>query len=142
MTKLRELGKGVIQFHDTSKITVDALDDILSEAKQNGFKVVQPVAVVNFVPKPEYLINIAKSDPEPQKSADQSRASRGLAEEARRRVRLRNAEERDGVRASPPSHSQRVSRRTAEEAKRKARQRYYREEQEGRAQTGQRRVAN
>src|SRR5215472_1628378 len=31
MTRLRELGKGVIQFHDMSKVTVDALDDLLSE---------------------------------------------------------------------------------------------------------------
>ena len=55
IAQIRKAGKGVIQFHDWSKLTVDALDDILSDAKRSGFKIVQPVAGTTFVPKREYL---------------------------------------------------------------------------------------
>jgi peptidoglycan/xylan/chitin deacetylase (PgdA/CDA1 family) len=86
LLRIREMGQGVIQFHDTRKVTVDALDSILSGLKLSGFKVVQIVPVANFSPKDEYLAAIAKpalnSAP-----AHASHASRELVEMARRRVR-------------------------------------------------------
>ncbi len=122
MTKLRELGKGVIRFHDTSKVTVDALDDILSEAKQNGFKVVQPVAVTNFAANLDDLASMANAEPSTRG------AGSSLAEEARRRVRSRIVEDA-GARASALGRLQRVSRRDAEEERRRprARSRYEQE---------------
>lgn len=126
MTNLRELGKGVIQFHDTSKVTVDALDDILSEAKQNGFKVVQPVAVSNFTADLDYLPGMARAEPEKPSEASARGAGRSLAEEARRRVSGRNAEDAR-ARASALARLQRANRR--EEERRRARARS-RDEQE------------
>jgi peptidoglycan-N-acetylglucosamine deacetylase len=117
MTKLRELGKGVIQFHDTSKVTVDALDDILSEAKQNGFKVIQPVALVNFAANLDHLASMAK--PESEKPRASARiAERSLAALARLRVRRRKAEDAGG-RASTLTRAQKVRHRDVEEARRK-----------------------
>jgi peptidoglycan-N-acetylglucosamine deacetylase len=132
MTKLQELGKGVIQFHGTSKVTVNALDDILSEAKRNGFKVVQPVAVTNFAANLDYLASVAKAESEKPRAASARRAGRSLAAEARQRVRGRNAEDA-GVRASARAPLQRVSRGDAEAARRRGRARLS-DEQEARLQ--------
>ena len=41
LERLYQAGKGVIEFHDTRKVTVDALDSILVNLKANGFKLVQ-----------------------------------------------------------------------------------------------------
>jgi peptidoglycan/xylan/chitin deacetylase (PgdA/CDA1 family) len=112
MTKLHELGKGVIQFHDTRKVTVDALDDILSEVKQNGFKVVQPVAVTNFAANLDYLAGMTKEEPEKPRSATAQGAGRSLAEEARRRVTVRNAEDAGARVFAPARRSMMRSRRT------------------------------
>jgi peptidoglycan/xylan/chitin deacetylase (PgdA/CDA1 family) len=133
MTKLRELGKGVIQFHDTSKVTVDALDDILSEAKRNGFKVVQPVSATNFAANPDYLAGTTKGGPEKPSTASVRGATRRLAEEARRRVRGRNTEYA-WVRASARASLQRVSLRDGKEARRRRRARFS-DEQEARLRT-------
>ncbi len=90
LAKIREMGKGVIQFHDTRKVTVDALDDILSAAKQAGFKVVQPVPATSFTPKQEYLAGFLKPA---LKASGPLSASQSLVQAAKRRVRVRgNAE--------------------------------------------------
>jgi hypothetical protein len=39
LAKIRAMGRGVIQFHETRKVAVDALDTILSGARHSGFKV-------------------------------------------------------------------------------------------------------
>jgi hypothetical protein len=68
IAQIHKAGKGVIQFHDWSKVTVDALDDILSDAKRSGFKIVQPVAAAAFVPKREYLNGMARATPRTEKA--------------------------------------------------------------------------
>src|SRR5262249_25601744 len=78
-----EMGKGVIEFHDTRKTTVDALDSILSGLKLSGFKVVHIVPTANLSPKYEYLAAAVK----PVINHGPSAASRSLVEMARRRVR-------------------------------------------------------
>ena len=52
LARIREKGRGVIQFHDNRKVTVDALDSILTGAKLSGFKVVQIVPAAAFAPNP------------------------------------------------------------------------------------------
>ncbi|MGA7323531.1 MAG: polysaccharide deacetylase family protein [Rhodomicrobium sp.] len=86
LEKIRERGKGVIQFHDTSKVTVDTLDDILSVARQSGSKVVQPVPAASFVPKEEYLAGFMRPAPKPPRS---SAVSQTLVEAAKQRIRIR-----------------------------------------------------
>jgi peptidoglycan/xylan/chitin deacetylase (PgdA/CDA1 family) len=122
MTKLRELGKGVIQFHDTSKVTVDAIDDILSEAKQGGFKVVQPVASVPFKASTTQLGTLPDSEPEALHLANAQSASRGLAEEARRRAKAASAEDAEG-RPQAGSQARRIKRSDAGEGRRRERNR-------------------
>jgi peptidoglycan-N-acetylglucosamine deacetylase len=82
LLRIREMGQGVIQFHDTRKVTVDALDSILSGLKLSGFKVVHIVPVANFSPKDEYLAAVVK----PALNPAPTHASRELAGMARRRV--------------------------------------------------------
>jgi peptidoglycan/xylan/chitin deacetylase (PgdA/CDA1 family) len=90
VAKLHEKGKGVVQFHDTRKVTVDMLDDILLTAKQSGFKVVQPVPAANFAPKEEYLAALPRPGLETRAPA---RASQSLAEEAKRKVRAQGSDD-------------------------------------------------
>src|SRR5208337_280291 len=66
LLKIREMGKGVIQFHDTRKVTVDCLDSILTGLRLSGFKVVQPVPAAGFAPKDEYLAQLAQKQARPQ----------------------------------------------------------------------------
>jgi hypothetical protein len=80
------MGKGVIQFHDTRKVTVDGLDSILTGLRLSGFKVVQPVPAAGLAPKDEYLAQLARKQARPE--ASPARANRRLLEEARRRVLL------------------------------------------------------
>jgi peptidoglycan/xylan/chitin deacetylase (PgdA/CDA1 family) len=83
LLRIREMGHGVIEFHDTRKVTVDALDSILSGLKLSGFKVVHIVPAASISPKDEYLASIVK----PGLNPAPSHASRKLLEMARRRVR-------------------------------------------------------
>ncbi len=102
LAKIREAGKGVIQFHDGRKVTVDTLDDILSVARQNGFKVVQPVPSTRFTPKEEYLAGFVQPAP---KEPRPSRVSQSLVEAAKQRVRSRRHAEpqlRHPARSRPP----------------------------------------
>jgi peptidoglycan-N-acetylglucosamine deacetylase len=94
LLRIREMGQGIIQFHETRKVTVDALDSILAGLKLSGFKVVQIVPTQGIAPKQEYLAAIAKLAPPP------SHASRKLVDMARRQVRQGEAakpEDRDRV---------------------------------------------
>ncbi|MGO9171000.1 MAG: polysaccharide deacetylase family protein [Rhodomicrobium sp.] len=89
LERIREAGKGVVQFHDTRKVTVDALDSILTGLKLSGFKVVQIVPAENFSPKADYLGALPMPAEGPGSSA---RVSRTLLEVARRRVQQNDLE--------------------------------------------------
>lgn len=88
LLQIQEAGKGVIQFHDSRKVTVDALDSILTNLRLGGFKVVQIVPVAGFAPKDEALAEPAGVPATPAVAAH---ASREFLESARRRV-LRSEE--------------------------------------------------
>jgi len=103
LERIREAGKGVVQFHDTRKIAVDALDSILTGSKPCGFKVVQIVPMDNFSPKADYLSAFAMPAGGTNSTAP---VSRTLLELARRRVqqseparagRRRMAQQREAV---------------------------------------------
>jgi peptidoglycan/xylan/chitin deacetylase (PgdA/CDA1 family) len=94
LLRIREMGRGVILFHDTRKVTVDALDSILSGLKLSGFKVVHIVPAASISPKNEYLAAVAKPALEPAPS----HASRKLLEMARQRVRQDAAARQEGRR--------------------------------------------
>ena len=92
IAQIHKAGKGVIQFHDWSKVTVDALDDILSDARRSGFKIVQPVSGAAFVPKREYLIGMARTN---HRTQTEPRGSRSLNEAPRQKVKVHSKEESD-----------------------------------------------
>ena len=100
IAQIHKAGKGVIQFHDWSKVTVDGLDDILSDAKRSGFKIVQPVAGAAFVPKWEYLNGMARATPRTQIAP---RGSRSLDDAPRQRVKVHSREEAENH--SPSWHA-------------------------------------
>jgi peptidoglycan-N-acetylglucosamine deacetylase len=89
LAKIREAGKGVIQFRDTRKVTVDTLDDILLVARQSGFKVVQPVPATSFKPTEEYLAGFMQPAPKARPSI----VSQSLVEAAKHRIRVRGRSE-------------------------------------------------
>lgn len=84
IARVQEAGKGVIQFHDTSRTTVDALDSILLNLKLGGYKVVHIVPVATYRPKDEVAAELAK--PALFASVTTS-ASHSLVDSAKRRVR-------------------------------------------------------
>lgn len=85
LLRIREAGKGIIEFHDTKKVTVDALDSILTGMKLSGFKLVQILPARNFAPKDEYL---AAAPAKPSSAGrPASRASRMFIEDAKRQIR-------------------------------------------------------
>lgn len=88
LERLHQAGRGIIEFHDTRKVTVDALDSILVNLKSDGFKLVQILPVENFSPKEEFLTNPARTPG----AVAASPTSGAFIEEAKRRVRM--AEER------------------------------------------------
>ncbi len=55
LTRIRQLGKGIVLFHDIKKPTADALDGILTELENDGYKVVQVVSNTNYQPDPELI---------------------------------------------------------------------------------------
>jgi peptidoglycan-N-acetylglucosamine deacetylase len=97
LARIRAKGRGVIQFHDNRKVTVDALDSILTGAKLSGFKVVHIVPAAAFAPKDEYVMAVRRSATAPVIAAS-SGASHHLVESATRRVRAYD----DGL-AVPPA---------------------------------------
>jgi len=50
ITRINQLGRGIILFHDIKKITAEALDGILTELEREGFKFVQVVSNTNYQP--------------------------------------------------------------------------------------------
>ena len=54
MTKLKKDGKGIILMHDFQRATAQALPELLSELKTNGYKVVQLTAKTSIETLPEY----------------------------------------------------------------------------------------
>ena len=88
LERLAETGKGILEFHDTRKVTVDALDSILVNLKANGFRLVQILPAGNLAPKDEYLTNPAKT---PAAAVAASPSSGAFIEEAKRRVQMAEA---------------------------------------------------
>ena len=84
IARVEAAGKGVVQFHDTSRATVDALDSILLNLKLAGYKVVHAVPAASFSPKDEYLAELSKAA---APSPAPSRASHAMVEAARRGAR-------------------------------------------------------
>jgi peptidoglycan-N-acetylglucosamine deacetylase len=95
LLKIREKGKGVIQFHDTRKVTVDALDSILGGLRLSGFKVVQIVPASEFSPKTEYLASVAVPAPRERTA---SRTSRKLIDSAKHQARIKTPERTESPR--------------------------------------------
>ena len=84
IARVQEAGRGVIQFHDTSRTTVDALDSILLNLKLGGYKVVHIVPIATYKPKEEVAAELAT--PALLASVTTS-ASHSLVDSAKRRVR-------------------------------------------------------
>ncbi len=127
--RVQRAGKGIIEFHDTRKVTVDALDSILLNLKAEGFKLVQILPAGNFTPRDEYLAtsaSVSASAKTPTGFAS-SPSSGAFVEEARRQVqearakraadRKRQAEARQMV-----AERQRKAAAQQEAAERRARQ--------------------
>ena len=55
LSRIKQIGKGIILFHDIKKPTADALDGILMQLEKDGFKVVQVVSNTNYQPNPELI---------------------------------------------------------------------------------------
>ena len=97
LLKIREAGKGVVQFHDTRKVTVDALDDILRGLKASGFKVVQIVPAANYAPKSAHFGGPREARPA---AANSGQASSMLLDTAKRRARAGEAARAERRRAA------------------------------------------
>jgi peptidoglycan-N-acetylglucosamine deacetylase len=54
MAKLKKDGKGIILMHDFQRATAQALPELLSELKANGYKIVQLTAKTSIETLPEY----------------------------------------------------------------------------------------
>jgi peptidoglycan/xylan/chitin deacetylase (PgdA/CDA1 family) len=91
--RVQQAGKGVIEFHDTQKVTVDALDSILINLKADGFKLVQILPAGNFTPKDDYLTVSASASTAAKTPTGfaASPSSGAFVEEARRQVQRINA---------------------------------------------------
>ncbi len=57
ITRLERLRKGIILFHDTKRITAEALDGILTILENDGYKVVHIVSNTAYQPDAEVLAN-------------------------------------------------------------------------------------
>jgi peptidoglycan/xylan/chitin deacetylase (PgdA/CDA1 family) len=55
LSRTRQLGKGIILFHDIKRPTAEAIDGILTELENDGYKVVQVVSNTNYQPDPELI---------------------------------------------------------------------------------------
>jgi peptidoglycan/xylan/chitin deacetylase (PgdA/CDA1 family) len=80
ITRLQRLGKGIILFHDTKRITAVALDGILTILENDGYRVVHIVSNTAYQPDAEVLAN-----PEILHSmAEAARAGKGTGPDAGR----------------------------------------------------------
>ncbi len=91
LLKIREMGQGVIAFHDTKKVTVDALDSVLTGLKLSGFKVVHIVPATSFAPQDGEAAASAVETPVPAPSS----ASRELLDLAKRAALQSDGREKD-----------------------------------------------
>jgi peptidoglycan/xylan/chitin deacetylase (PgdA/CDA1 family) len=57
ITRLERLGKGIVLFHDTKRITAEALDGILTILENDGYRVVHIVSNTAYRPDAEVLAN-------------------------------------------------------------------------------------
>ena len=55
VSRVKQVGKGIILFHDIKKPTADALDGILTQLEKDGYKVVHVVSNTNYQPNPELI---------------------------------------------------------------------------------------
>lgn len=55
LSRIRQLGKGIVLFHDIKKPTAEALDGILTELEKDGYKFVQVVSNTNYQPNAELI---------------------------------------------------------------------------------------
>ena len=133
LDRLHHAGKGIIEFHDTRKVTVDALDSILVNLKSDGFKLVQILPVENFAPKEEFLANPARSPG----TVAASPTSGAFIEEAKHRIRV--AEERKAAQAQVQAQAQQQQRRVAE-SRRERQQRLEAQERRDRQMAAERRA--
>ena len=119
LERLAEAKKGIIEFHDNRKVTVDALDSILVNLKANGFKLVQILPAENFAPKEEYLANPAKTPT----AVAASPSSGAFIEEAKRRVQMAEARQAAEQRRIAEERQEAAGRRArVEAAERRTRQ--------------------
>jgi hypothetical protein len=76
--RLERLGKGIVLFHDTKRITAEALDGLLTALENDGYKVVHVVSNTAYQPDAEVLAN-----PEIFRSmAEAARAGKGTRPDA------------------------------------------------------------
>lgn len=118
LERVYQAGKGVIEFHDTRKVTVDALDSILVNLKANGFKLVQILPAENFAPKEEYLTTPAKAPG----AIAASPTSGAFIEEAKNRVRMAEARQAQQRRHLAEVRQEEERRERQEATERRARQ--------------------
>jgi peptidoglycan-N-acetylglucosamine deacetylase len=55
LTRIKQIGKGIILFHDIKKPTADAVDGILTQLEKDGFKFVHVVSNTEYQPNPELI---------------------------------------------------------------------------------------
>ena len=111
LERLAETGKGILEFHDTRKVTVDALDSILVNLKANGFRLVQILPAGNLAPKDEYLTNPAKTTA----AVAASPSSGAFIEEAKRRVQIAEARQAAQQRRMAEARQEAAGRRARQE---------------------------
>lgn len=80
LLRIRKAGKGVVRFHGTSKVTVDALDSILTGLKHDGFRVVHIVPTAPYTPNGEFMTQLALL---PDSAPSSNRISRRLENAAK-----------------------------------------------------------
>ncbi len=54
-TRLRQMGRGIILFHDLKKVTAETLDEILARLKMEGYKIAHVVSNTAYIPDTELL---------------------------------------------------------------------------------------
>ena len=107
LERLAPAGKGIIEFHDTRKVTVNALDSILVNLKANGFKLVNS-ARGKLAPKEEVWPTPVRR---PVRLSQP--VSGAFIEEAKQRVRMAEAGGRGSERGGSVRKPAREERRGA-----------------------------
>jgi peptidoglycan/xylan/chitin deacetylase (PgdA/CDA1 family) len=55
VSRMKQQGKGIVLLHDIKRITVDALDGIITDLKADGFRFVQAVSNTAYQPSPDVI---------------------------------------------------------------------------------------